>query len=110
MRRPSLSEENLFLAIAHPVRRAVLEELVSGEKPATQLVSPHGLSPSLLSQHLKVLKDSGLVSERREGRQRIYRIEAAPLREVSRWVERFSDFWDDRLGALGEHLLKKDKK
>jgi len=113
MRRPSLKTtlkgENLFLAIAHPIRRAVLEELAAGERPATQLASPHGLSASLLSQHLKVLKDSGLVSERREGRNRIYRLEAAPLAEVSRWVDRFSGFWDDRLAALGKHLLASSK-
>ena len=101
-------EEILFQAIAHPVRRAVLEDLRRGEKPATQLAIPHGVSPSLLSQHLKILKDSGFVSERREGRNRIYRLERDRWIALSRWVSQFESFWDDRLDALGKHLFDKN--
>lgn len=102
-------QESLFLAIAHPIRRSVLEELRHRETPATQLALRFRVSPSALSQHLKALKNAGLVAERREGRQRIYRLTPAPLREVSEWVEAFSVYWPRKLEALGTHLRRTRK-
>ncbi len=109
MARPSLNEDLLFLAIAHPIRRAVLDELRLKQSPATQLASRFDVTPGALSQHLKALKDAGLVTERREGRQRIYSLTPAPLREVSDWVDAFKKFWPEKLEALGNHLRKNPK-
>jgi DNA-binding transcriptional ArsR family regulator len=106
MGRPDL-QADLFLAIAHPIRRAVLDELKASERPATQLAAEFDVTPSALSQHLKALRDAGLVSERREGRQRIYTLCPARLREVSQWVQAFSGFWPDAMDALGNHLRRK---
>jgi DNA-binding transcriptional ArsR family regulator len=99
-------QEDLFLAIAHPIRRAVLEELRLQERPATQLAARFQVTPSALSQHLKALKQAGLVTERRQGRQRIYSLRPAPLREISEWIDAFSKFWPDKLEALGNHLRR----
>lgn len=103
------TQESLFQVIAHPARRAVLEELRRGDIPATQLASRFELSPSALSQHLKVLKHAGLVSERRDGRQRLYTLHSEPLREISNWIEGFSTYWPKKLEALGEHLRRNRK-
>lgn len=103
------TQEDLFLVIAHPVRRAVLEELRTQDKPATQLAGNFEVTPSALSQHLKALKDAGLVSERREGRNRIYSLTPARLKEISDWIESFSNYWPSKLESLGAHLRRTKK-
>jgi DNA-binding transcriptional ArsR family regulator len=103
------TQESLFLVIAHPARRGVLEELRRGDIPATQLAARFDLSASALSQHLKVLKEAGLVSERREGRLRLYTLHPEPLREISDWIEGFSTYWPKKLEALGAHLRRTRK-
>ena len=78
---------DVFSAIAHPVRRELLERLTGGELPANRLAEPFKVSRPAISQHLDVLVDAGLVTERREGRARLYRLNPVPLREVREWVE-----------------------
>ena len=65
------------------------------------------MSLPAVSQHLKVLREAGLVEERREGRLRIYTLVPGPLREVSDWVGHFEQFWQTRLRKLGDHLKKR---
>lgn len=96
--------ERVFQAIAHPVRRRILEELMKGEKPTSGLAAPFKISLPAVSQHLSVLKEAHLVSERRVGRQRIYQLHPRPLKEVFEWVEFFEQFWLEKLDALGEYL------
>jgi DNA-binding transcriptional ArsR family regulator len=105
-----LQENDVFHAIAHPARRAILVSLKSGEKPASELAEPFGVSFAAISQHLKILKEADLVSERREGRQRIYHLQPKPLRDVVNWVEEFESFFSARLDALSKHLDRKHKK
>lgn len=95
-----------FTAIADPTRRAVLVELRSGEKKPSDLMTRIESSASALSQHLAVLLQSGLVSQRKSGRERFYRLEANKLREVADWVSIFDAFWDEKLDALGAYLEK----
>jgi DNA-binding transcriptional ArsR family regulator len=102
-----LQENDIFHAIAHPARRTILVLLKMGDKPASELAQPFGVSFAAISQHLKVLKDADLVSERREGRQRIYRLEPKPLREVVNWAREFETFFHARLDALAAHLDRK---
>ncbi len=109
MGRTSL-QEDLFLVIAHPIRRAILVELRSKDTPATQLAAHFDITLSAISQHLKALKGAGLVSEHRNGRQRIYSLQAAPLREISNWVDEFSLYWPKKMESLGEHLRRNRKK
>jgi len=106
-----LTQENdVFRAIAHPARRTILVLLKDGEKPASALAEPFGVSFSAISQHLKILRDADLVSERRDGRQRIYQLESKPLEEVWSWIEDFQSMWSARLDALEKHLDKKHGK
>jgi DNA-binding transcriptional ArsR family regulator len=91
-------QKDLFSVIAHPLRRAVLIALRQQDLPATQLGGKFDVTASALSQHLRALKDSGLVAEKRVGRHRIYSLRAAALREVADWVEEFAGVWPARKG------------
>lgn len=105
-----VQEKDVFHAIAHSARRTILVSLREGEKPASALAEPFGVSFSAISQHLKVLKDADLVAERREGRQRIYHLNSKPLKDVWNWIEDFQQVWNARLDALEAHLDKKHGK
>lgn len=99
-----LQENDVFHAIAHPARRAILLTLRQGEKPAGELAKPFEMSLAAVSQHLKVLKEADLVGERRDGRQRIYSLRPRSLAEVATWVDEFTAYFEGRLDALGEFL------
>lgn len=99
---------DVFQAIADPTRRRLLERLREGERSVTELAAPFPVSRPAISQHLRVLREAGLVSERRVGRERRYRLEAASLRRVSEWVRQYQDFWADRLDALERELNAPD--
>ncbi len=105
-----LQENDVFHAIAHPARRTLLVLLKNGEKPASELAEPFGVSFSAVSQHLRILKEAGLVSERRAGRQRIYQLRSKPLKEIWNWIEDFQTLWSTRLDGLEAHLDRKYKK
>lgn len=102
-----LQKNDVFHAIAHPARRTILVLLKDGELPASELAEPFKVSFAAISQHLSVLKEAGLISERREGRQRIYQLKPKPLKKVARWVEEFESYFNSRLDALEAHLDKK---
>ncbi len=102
-----LQQNDVFHAIAHPARRTILVMLKAGERPASELAEPFGMSFAAVSQHLKILKEADLVTERREGRQRIYHLRPKPLRAVVDWVDEFEALWTARLDALAEHLDRK---
>jgi DNA-binding transcriptional ArsR family regulator len=93
-----------FHAIAEGNRRVLLDLLRDGERPVGDLVEASGLSYSLASQHLRVLVDSGVAARRVHGRQRIYRVEAAPLRVVHDWTGEYERFWEERLARLRGRL------
>lgn len=96
-------------ALADPTRRRILDLLAEGELPAGELARHFPeISRPAVSQHLAVLREAGLVTERQEGRFRIYRLEAGPLREVwEGWLSRYQRFWEDRLAVL-KHLVESD--
>jgi DNA-binding transcriptional ArsR family regulator len=98
--------EDVFTAIAHPVRRRLLDLLVGGEQPVNRLAMPFDMSRPAISQHLHVLLDVGLVSERRSGRERRYRLHPDGLGQVREWLATYDRFWQERLVALGDHLDK----
>lgn len=95
---------DVFRAIGDPTRRAILDALAGGERSVNELVARFDQSQPAISQHLKVLRDAGLVTPRKDGRRRLYRVEAGPLREVYDWVAHYERFWDAKLGALGRFL------
>lgn len=93
-----------FDALSHPTRRLVLEALQDGERSVGDLQQGTATSQSALSQHLAVLRDADLVTARRDGRRRLYRLRVGPLRETAEWFAYFESFWDARLDSLGKHL------
>lgn len=95
---------DVYRALADPTRRQMLELLARRDLTVTALAEPFSMSQPAISQHLRVLRQAGLVVERREGRHRRYRLTPAPLQDVSAWVGHFEPFWRDRLTALGKLL------
>lgn len=107
--RPT-QENDVFHAIAHPARRAILVTLKDGERAASDLAAPFAMTFAGISQHLRVLEDAELVSVRRDGRRRLYRLEPKPLGDVVGWVDEFAAFFGGRLDALGHYLDAKHGK
>lgn len=103
-------KNDVFDAVAHPVRRRILVLLRGGARPAGELAAPFDMSLAAVSQHLKVLREAELVTEERRGRQILYSIEPKPLREIYEWAEEFGAFWNDKLDALERHLDRKHKR
>jgi DNA-binding transcriptional ArsR family regulator len=99
-----------FNAVAEPKRRQVLEVLGTRELSVNEIVKRLGWTQPMVSKHLGVLKQVGLVSERRVGRQRLYRINAEQLKPIYDWVTPFERFWSDRFERLDEVLQEIQKK
>lgn len=99
-----LQESDVFHAIAHPARRAILVELTKGERTASDLASPFEMTFAAISQHLRVLEEAELVTVRRDGRNRVYRLRPKPLEDVVSWIDEFAAYFGQRLDALGEYL------
>jgi DNA-binding transcriptional ArsR family regulator len=108
MGRPMLVQGDVFRAIADPTRRMLLDRLSEGEQSVSVLASSFSMTLPAVSQHLKILKDVGLVSDRAEGRQRMYQMHAEPLRDVFDWVSHYEKFWRKKMSALGAYLDKED--
>jgi DNA-binding transcriptional ArsR family regulator len=96
--------DQVFAALADRTRRALLDQLRHGDRPVHALAESFQVSRPAISQHLRVLRDAGLVAESRVGRERFYRLQADALREVADWLRYYEGFWADRLDALGAHL------
>ena len=102
-----------FAALADPTRRAILARLVAGERSVTELAEPFTMSMPAVSKHLRVLERAGLIARGREAQWRPCRLEAAPLKEVAEWTERFRAIWEpqfDRLDSYLQELKVKEKK
>ena len=93
-----------FAALADPTRRAILARLIEGEAPVTELAQPFEISLPAVSKHLRVLERAGLIERSRHAQWRPCRLEAAPLKEVAHWVERYRRFWEERLDRLDDYL------
>ena len=93
-----------YAALADPSRRTILDLLRGGERPVGDLVAHLGLSQPGVSKHLKVLRESGLVAVRPDGKRRLYGLRAEPLAEVADWLEPYRQHWEARFDALERHL------
>jgi DNA-binding transcriptional ArsR family regulator len=94
--------DRVFLALANPVRRELLEILTRQPLSAGELSERFELSRPAVAEHLKVLREAGLVADEPQGRRRIYRLTAEPLAELGEWLHPFEEFWRARLAALAE--------
>lgn len=99
-----------FTALADPTRRAILARLASGEATVTDLARPFEMSMPAVSKHLKVLERAGLIARGREAQWRPRRLEAAPLKEVARWVGGYRRFWKANFERLDDYLVEMKKK
>ena len=102
-----------FDVLGDPVRRRILELLSEGEHSSGEVVAvisaEFGISQAGVSQHLKVLRDAGFARVRPEGTRRVYRLDAAPLRDIDDWLERFRAFWPHKLDALATEIARGKK-
>jgi DNA-binding transcriptional ArsR family regulator len=94
-----------FAALADPTRRAILARL-SGERSVTELAEPFDMSMPAVSKHLRVLEQAGLIARRQEAQWRHCRIDAAPLKAVADWTERYRHIWEGRLDRLDAYLQR----
>ena len=102
----SSTGDGVFHAIADPNRRRLIDLLAEGEKSVQELAQGFDITVAAVSQHLAVLLESRLVSRRPQGRQRLYRLDAAPLRIVDEWTSQHRRFWQSRLERLHAYLDK----
>ena len=93
-----------FGALADPTRRAILARLARGEATVTELAEPFDLSLPGVSKHLKVLQHAGLITQGRKAQWRPCRLEAARLKDVADWVERYRVAWEERFDRLNDYL------
>jgi len=99
-----------FNAVAEPKRRQVLEVIGTGELPVNEIVERLGWPQPMVSKHLGVLKQVGLVQERRLGRQRLYRVNMQMLKPIHDWVTPFERYWSESFERLDEVLSVIKKK
>ena len=103
-----------FDILGDPVRRRLLELLAEGERSSGDMtavvVREFGITQSAVSQHLRVLRDSGFASVRADGARRLYAAQPEPMREVDAWLDRFRGFWGPRLEALATEVARGKRK
>ena len=99
-----------FEALADPTRRRIVEMLAERERSAGEIVREFDITAPAISQHLKVLREAGLLTVRAEGQHRIHAIHPAGFREVDAWLERTRRFWSRRLDALEQELRAEDER
>ena len=101
--------EDPFNAIAEPKRRVLIETLVARELSVNQIVDRVGWNQPMVSKHLGVLKKVGLVSERKAGRYRVYKVDAARLKPIQDWVIQFEQYWSNNLDNLQDYSFSRPR-
>ncbi|MFC6020985.1 ArsR/SmtB family transcription factor [Plantactinospora solaniradicis] len=104
-----MADVDVFAALASPTRRQLLGLLLDqGARPVQELAEHFDMRRPSLSEHLRVLKDAGLVVERRAGRQRLYSLRPEPLRDLAEWLTPYERFWREKLSNLRDLLDAED--
>ncbi|WP_219416357.1 ArsR/SmtB family transcription factor [Pseudonocardia nigra] len=103
-RAKSSPADRVFAALANPTRRDVLDLLLDGPRPVQDIAERFDMARPSVSEHLKVLRDAGLVTETRRGRQRLYAVEPDPLRDLQQWLAPYERFWRAKFADLHEFL------
>jgi len=100
-------ERDVYVAIADPTRRKLLNLLADAEElPLYELTAQFEMGRTAVSKHLAILKEAGLVTVRKVGRETRYRINAAPLQEIKDWVSFYERFWTEKVSHLKKLLLE----
>jgi DNA-binding transcriptional ArsR family regulator len=97
---------NVYEALAEPHRRRIIELVGDGERTAGDIVDALAISQPGASKHLRILREAGLVSVRKDAQRRVYRLEPEKLAEVDAWLRPYRKFWSGKLDALVDHLMK----
>jgi len=100
----------VFLALADPTRRAILERLAHGEASGTELARPFSISVPAISKHLRVLEHADLILHRKDGRTHRFRLAAGPMKEAAAWLEHYRHFWEAQFDSLDTYLLATSEK
>jgi DNA-binding transcriptional ArsR family regulator len=95
-----------FAALADPTRRRILQHLAGGDRCVTDLARPYAMSLPAVSKHLRVLESAGLIRRSRDGRVHRLKLEAAPMKQASRWIEDYRQFWEQSFDRLDDYLKK----
>ena len=98
-----------FAALSDPTRRHIVELLADGERSAGELARRFTLTQPAVSQHLRTLRDAGLVRVRRDAQRRMYSIDGRGLAQIDEWLSRYRTFWNTRLDALERALHDKNE-
>jgi DNA-binding transcriptional ArsR family regulator len=109
MHTAGVAKDKVFQALADPSRRAIFESLARGESAVGELTARFHISQPAVSQHLAALKEAGLVSGRREGRNVFYRVEPRGMKPLIDWIAHYRAFWTERVDRLEKLLEKMDK-
>ncbi|MGI9418896.1 MAG: ArsR/SmtB family transcription factor [Geminicoccaceae bacterium] len=96
----------IFSALGDETRRAILERLMKGEQPLSQLAEPFDMSQTGVTRHVRVLADAGLVRVEKRGRVRHCSLKAGPFREAVSWLEAYRPFWEERFESLARFVAK----
>ncbi|MHB1392507.1 MAG: ArsR/SmtB family transcription factor [Clostridia bacterium] len=102
-------KHDVFQAIADPTRRELLSLLAEKELPVMEISGYFPMSRTAVSKHLHILKEAGLVSERKIGRETRYKLQPEPLQELKRWLSYYERFWDSKLAAIKNFVEVKGK-
>ncbi len=94
----------VFTALSDPTRLRILDLLCKRDRSVGELVDQFDITQPAVSQHLKVLREAGLVGSRAEAQHRIYSINPKPLRELDSWLRKYRKFWATKLDSLEDHL------
>jgi DNA-binding transcriptional ArsR family regulator len=96
--------DRTFAALADPTRRRILARLARGDRCVTDLARPYSMSLPAVSKHLRVLENAGLIRRRRCGRMHSLKLEAAPMKQASKWIDDYRRFWEGSLDRLEAYL------
>ncbi len=101
--------DRTFSALSDPTRRAILDELATGEMTVGELAKPFSISLPAISKHLKVLEEAGLLKREKDGRMYRCVLDATQLIGPARWIARYSSLWREQLDELADYLKKEEK-
>jgi DNA-binding transcriptional ArsR family regulator len=96
------SQPDIYFAIADLTRRQILMLILDQERSVSDLVNQFEISQPAISQHLRILRSSGIVKVRKHGRQRLYQVDFQRLKGIHDWISQFEDYWESKLDALEE--------
>lgn len=99
----------VFSALAHPIRRAIVERLSEGDCPVGDLARPHDVSLPAITKHLRVLEEAGLLEQTPDGRIRRCALKAKPLSSAFSWIVQYRLFWENALDALARNLERTER-